>query len=267
MTVTKAFKSRAAFTLMLSCASMSSIALAVDDRLHDDLKETSYLNYSAPNVQQAIAEATEGAETQHEKAIAIHDYVRDQILFGFNRSFYNMSASEVLEAGKGFCNNQATLFAAMLRGAGIPARHRFFSLSAQVLNGIVNPGTDYVDHAVIEVYLSERWVSVDSYIVDSKYALAVQPKLSVDMGFGMRANASLSWDGQTQSYSQFDPSFVEREFGVFEDVGEFYRRAENPNNTLGFFEKLIFTLAVRSVNARIEDIRYGKVISKGDSIP
>jgi len=120
------------------------------------LAATDYLDYDHPRGQAAIAEAAGDATTRRSVAIAIHDYVRDRIEFGFSKPFYAMRASEVLAAGRGFCNNQSTVFAAMLRGAGIPARHRFFSLSAQVLVGIIDPGTAYVDHAVVEVYLDER---------------------------------------------------------------------------------------------------------------
>ncbi|MEM6454555.1 MAG: transglutaminase-like domain-containing protein [Acidobacteriota bacterium] len=230
-------------------------AAADDPAAH--LSATDYLDHGHPRVQQAIAEATRGATTPREKAVAIHDYVRDRVAFGFNKPFYAMRASEVLAAGRGFCNNQSTVFAAMLRGAGVPARHRFYALSAQVLDGILDPGTPYVDHAVVEVHLDDRWVPVDSYIVDRPLAEAVRPQLTSGLRLGVRADGSTAWDGATPSFSQFHPEFVAREFGVFEDVDAFYARAERPTNRLGVAGRLLFRLVIGRANDRIETLRTG----------
>ena len=237
------------FTIAFGCNSFAK----EDPQMY--LKETNYLNFSHSSIQKVLSDITNDSMTQKELAIAIHNFVRDEIIFGFSRPFYDMSASDVLAAKKGFCNNQSTLFAALLRGAGIPARHRFYSLSASVLSGIINPGTRYVDHAVVEVYLNDRWIPVDSYIVDSKHARAVQGQLTNQLGLGMRANASLSWDGETPSFSQFHPDFIEKEFGIFTDVGEFYATEDAPNNHFGMIEKLMFPLAIKSANERVNAIR------------
>ena len=217
--------------------------------------ETEYLDFSHPEIQELLSNITRDRNTDIDKAIAIHNYVRDNIIFGFSREFYDMKASEVLKAGKGFCNNQSTLFAAMLRGAGIPARHRFYSLSSTVLNGIINTGTKYVDHAVVEVYLNDNWIAVDSYIVDSVHAKAVQPQLIAGLGMGMRSNASLTWDGKSSSFSQFHPEYVEKEFGIFDDVGHFYDKESEANNRFGFLEKIMFPLAIGSANKKVASIR------------
>ena len=236
-------------------SSQSDAQTTVSHSPNDYLAETNYLNYSHPKIQQAILNATQNAITDREKAIAIHDFVRERILFGFSKPFYAMRASEVLEAGKGFCNNQSTIFTAMLRGAKIPARHRFFSLSAKILDGIIDPGTSYVDHAIVEVFLGGKWIPVDSYIVDSAYAKSVQAKLKSAMGLGMRSNASLEWDGINPSYSQFHPDFIEKTFGVYEDVGDFYDQADNPNNKFGLIERLLFPLSINSANKKIQALR------------
>ncbi|GEM_PF-664163 len=241
------------FRTMLIPTMKKLVDIAEGNQQH--LSETSYLNFSHPTVQIAITDATRNASSPKEKAIAIHDYVRDEIVFGFSSDFYDMSASDVLAEGRGFCNNQSTVFAAMLRGAGIPARHRFYSLSAQVLEGIINPGTEYVDHAVVEAFIEDNWVPVDSYIVDSQHARAVQPLLESGLGMGMRADASLKWDGLSASFSQFHPDYIEKDFGIYEDVGEFYDRVEDANNRFGTVQKLMFPLAISSANDRVAQLR------------
>ena len=44
----------------------------------------------------------------------------------------------------------------------ISTRIRMMDLSAQVLQGLFDPGTAYVDHAITEVFLAGRWIKVDS---------------------------------------------------------------------------------------------------------
>ncbi len=255
MNINDFFKVLAVGLLLIPIAMLFNKQSFASDVIDNNLSETEYLDFSHPSIQNLLENITKDLTDNKDKAIAIHNYVRDEIIFGFSRQFYDMKASEVLEAGKGFCNNQSTLFAAMLRGVGIPARHRFYSLSASVLSGIINPGTTYVDHAVVEVYLDNKWIAVDSYIVDSDHAEAVQAKLISGMGLGMRANASLNWDGMSSSFSQFHPEYVEKEFGIFDDVGHFYDQEKAANNRFGMIEKVMFPFAIGSANQRIAAIR------------
>jgi transglutaminase-like putative cysteine protease len=44
-----------------------------------------------------------------------------------------LPASAVIRAGVGFCNPKSTLFVALLRGAGIPARQHMVSINMNVL--------------------------------------------------------------------------------------------------------------------------------------
>lgn len=249
------YRDALAILIMLPMVLMMNKHSFASEAIERQLSETEYLDFSHPEIQDILSNIIRDNNNDKDRAIAIHNYVRDNIIFGFSREFYDMKASDVLKAGKGFCNNQSTLFAAMLRGAGIPARHRFYSLSSSVLNGIINPGTKYVDHAVVEVYLNDNWVAVDSYIVDSVHAKAVQPQLIAGLGMGMRSNASLTWDGKSSSFSQFHPKYVEKEFGVFDDVGQFYDMESEPNNRFGFLEKIMFPLAVGSANKKVASIR------------
>ncbi|RNA20429.1 transglutaminase, partial [Brachionus plicatilis] len=107
------------------------------------LKTTHYIDHESKSIKDKVNEIIKDCSSDKEKAILIHDFVRDSILFGFNRPFYDMTASQVLEAKVGFCNNKSTLFVAMLRAANIPSRTVFVDISKEILNGIVDPPTPY----------------------------------------------------------------------------------------------------------------------------
>ncbi|MFK7966988.1 MAG: transglutaminase family protein [Burkholderiaceae bacterium] len=196
-------------------------------------------------------------------ATSIHDWVRDEIQFGFMPAFYQMTASEVLAARAGYCNTKATLFVSLLRAAGIPARIRVFDLSAIVLDGLIDPATPYVDHSITEVRLNKRWLGVDSYVVDRPLADAARRRLSNSTkraGFGVHLGGTSDWDGHSNSFIQCvdDGSiddYILRDHGVFDDIDQFYRLAPNPRNKLNHFTRLFLWLGSQSINARIEAVR------------
>jgi transglutaminase-like putative cysteine protease len=138
---------------------------------------------------------------------------------------------DALTSKIGFCNTKSTLFVAMLRAAGIPAKQHFVNINAKILSGILNPGTEYVDHSYTQVFLNGAWLKVDSYIVDLKLANAARLKLQQEnqlVGYGVHRNGVSTWDGTSDAFSQFlnDGSYKNlstNDYGVFEDVDAFYR--------------------------------------------
>ncbi|MEM1230617.1 MAG: transglutaminase-like domain-containing protein [Pseudomonadota bacterium] len=188
----------------------------------------------------AVVEAlTAGCATDTEKALALFGFVRQRIRFGFRVGFWDNRASDVLASGVGFCNTKSTLFIALLRGAGIPARQVFVDIHASVLEGLLDPGTPYVDHSYVEVFLSDRWIATDAYIVDDDLFGPAQRRLRREgglMGYGVHATGTAQWDGEAPAFAQFnmnDPRPIStRCWGPFEDVADFYRRAESPWNRL-----------------------------------
>ena len=58
---------------------------------------------------------------------AIYNYVRDDILFGYNADD-RLSASLVLKDGYGQCNTKGTLLIALLRAVGISTRFHGFTI-------------------------------------------------------------------------------------------------------------------------------------------
>ena len=128
--------------------SMSS-ASAVSERAIDPfLEETGFLDFSNRRIAAALKDLR-GA-TQRETAVNIHDFVRDEVRFGWRPRFYAMPASQVLKTGVGYCNTKSTLFVAMLRGAGIPARQHFVSINTDILEPFVRLPQPYAAGASSE---------------------------------------------------------------------------------------------------------------------
>ena len=120
------------------------------------LESTEYIDHEHPEIRKLVRRLTANAADDRKRAVAIHDFVRDEIRFGFSGDFYDQRASAVLAGGRRFCNTKSTLFVALLRAAGIPARQRFVDIDADILHGLVDTGGAYVDHSYAEVYLPER---------------------------------------------------------------------------------------------------------------
>lgn len=226
------------------------------------LLSTNYIDSDHPAVIAAMKQAVGDKKSVRERAISIHDFVRDEIQFGWSASFYDQKASEVLDAKVGFCNTKATLFIAMLRAAEIPARQRFVSINTDIIGDFISPGTPYVDHSYTEVFLNDRWVKTDSYIVDSDLYNAALPKLSEEgriIGYGVHKNGTHTWDGKDNAFAQFlddgtHPGLTNIDHGVYSDIGAFYASG-NAINQLGIVGRLFFALAKASANNKIESLR------------
>ncbi len=100
------------------------------------LKETKLLDYSAASLQQLAEQRGWRRLEEFDRIKAIYDFVRNEILFGYNVSD-ELSASAVLADGYGQCNTKGTLFMALLRLAGIPCRSHGFMIDKQLQRGVM----------------------------------------------------------------------------------------------------------------------------------
>ncbi|MEM7165636.1 MAG: transglutaminase-like domain-containing protein [Planctomycetota bacterium] len=229
------------------------------------LQPTAAIDSGSQTIRNLAAQVTQGATSDRDKAVAIHDFVRDQIPFGWQESFYENRASEVLAARIGYCNTKSTLFIALLRAAGIPARQHFVDIDARLLRGIIDPGTPYVDHSFTEVYLEDTWVQTDSYIVDRAMFEAARVQLAAagwTIGYGIHASGTSSWDGTANAFSQFaddgsSARFTTRDYGVHSDVLTFYRDEEHTWNALSPPARLFIRFGLSQANKAVQRLRGG----------
>lgn len=242
------------------------LVLTVNNTIANSIEEwvtpTKYIDSDHPAIIAAV-EKTVGSEIDPAKrAVKIHNFVRDELHFGWSSAFYDQSASQVLSAGLGFCNTKGTLFVAMLRAAGIPARQHFVTINTEIIVDFISPGTAFVDHSYVEVFLNGKWLYVDSYIVDSDLfdsARAALERENRKIGYGIHQNGSKDWDGASHSFVQFVDdgaysNFTNADFGIYRDVGAFYEDGKAINR-LGLFGKLFFSIAKSGANKKIEQLR------------
>jgi transglutaminase-like putative cysteine protease len=229
----------------------------------ENLQSTALIQIHHPRIAALANEITRGADSTRIAAVRIHDWVRDQIPFGIPPAFYETSAIESLDVKVGYCNTKVTLFNALLRASAIPSRIRLMDLSAQVLHGLLDPGTPYVDHALTEVFLNGRWIKVDSYVVDKPLVAAAAKKLALGSrkaGFGIHSEGNPDWDGHKDNFIQYMdntsiPNYVLTDHGLFVDVADFYQKVETARNRKTLISELGIRLGAASINQRIQKIR------------
>ncbi len=142
------------------------------------LTETPMLDFSALAIQALIERRSWRSLGEFERIRAIYNYVRDEILFGYNTDD-SIPASKVLADGYGQCNTKGTLFMALLRGCGIPCRIHGFTIDKRLQKGAMT-GLVYalapknVFHSWVEVYLDGVWYELEAFILDKPYLEKIQ---------------------------------------------------------------------------------------------
>jgi hypothetical protein len=216
---------------------------------------------SDPAIAALSASLVAGRDTPRERAVAIHDHVRDEVRFGFTPQMYAMSAPDVLRAGFGYSQSKSTLFVALLRAAGIEARLQFVDLDARLLRGLIDLRSPFIDHCYAEVLLGGAWVPTDSYVVDSALFRAASAALRADgrpLGYGVRVDGRPQWDGRSPAHVQFVPGesgASQHRWGVFPDVAAFYERTPEAWNRLNNVTRVMLPLAAHAANVTAEALR------------
>ncbi len=195
------------------------------------LKDTRMLNYQADSIRELIKERGWEKLCEFDKIKAVYDFVRNNILFGYNRSDL-LTAEEVLKDGYGQCNTKATLLMALLRGIGVSCRIHGFEVSKYFQRGATSalisaltPKT--IIHAWVEVYYNEKWIALEGVITDEAYVKAVKKKYGYVKGeFKLYAIAvpelvtlDLEWKGN-DTYVQKEA--IVKDYGVFDTPDEFF---------------------------------------------
>ncbi len=144
------------------------------------LMETPMLDYSIVPIQKLIKKRKWRSLDEFERIKAIYNFVRDEILFGYNIDD-SICASRVLSDGYGQCNTKGTLFMALLRACGIPCRIHGFTIDKKLQKGAMT-GFVYknaprnIFHSWVEVYFEGSWFELEAFILDKKYLSKLQTK-------------------------------------------------------------------------------------------
>jgi hypothetical protein len=233
------------------------------------LKSTKYNDCNSEIVQTTLKEIlsnTPSSSSDREKAVLIYNFVRDEIKFGFDKKFYEYTASEVLKSRISFCNPKGTLFCTLLRAANIPARQHFVGINMKILDGAgdITRFAAYGDHCYSEVWLDEKWVKLDGYVVDSVMYRNSRKLLndSVDkktIGWGIHTDGDIEWDGKNDVFvmcvqNQKFPEIINHDFGVYDDIEAFYESGKGLGKRT-YASSLLFRLVVGDLNNKVNAVR------------
>lgn len=177
-------------------------------------------------LQKIVSQARSKTSSKTGLAIELHNYVRDNVLFGFTPYFDVAKPEQTLRLGIGHCNPQAALMVALFREGDIDARFRPSLINNDVLAGVAQT-PPLLSHIFTEVRLKDEWVRIDSYIVDPVLRGVATEKLKHagrELGYGVHVAATGDWDGFESAYSQVaTPKMILELYDPVEDINEFYR--------------------------------------------
>jgi len=127
-----------------------------------------FIDSDHPDVVAFAKEATAGAATDREKAVALFYAVRDRIRYDpyvMCDDPKTYKASSVVRSGVSYCIPKYVLLAAAARAVGIPARLGFADVKNHLSSDKLRErmGTDlFMWHGYTELFLDGRWVKVTS---------------------------------------------------------------------------------------------------------
>lgn len=186
------------------------------------LKETKMLDYHSSNIQELIKDRKWNDMDTYSCIRSIYDFVRDEILFGYNKND-DISSSIVLKDGYGQCNTKGTLFMSLLRGCGIPCRMHAFFIDKKLQKGsmkgfVYKRAPNHILHSWVEVYFEERWYELEGFIIDKKYLSSLQSLFPTCTGsFCGYGIAVKDFQDPTIDFYKND-TYIQKE-GIIKDLG------------------------------------------------
>ncbi len=234
----------------------------------DYLTVTPMLDFAHPSMRALIEQKGWQQLSKYDAIGEIYSYVRDDILFGYNADD-RLAASQVLKDGYGQCNTKGTLLMALLRAVGVPTRFHGFTIYNDLQRGAIPNylfffAPDRIIHSWVEVYLNERWINLEGYIIDRPYLDKVQASFGGQCaqfsGYGIATkcleNPAIDWRGE-DTYIQSEG--IADDFGVYVQPDDFYR---SHGSNLSGIKKWLFRYLLRHLmNINVNRIR-AKGLSK-----
>ena len=225
------------------------------------LGSTRLLDLNDPKLRIQAMSLTQLSDTDTQKVVAIHEFIK-AMPFACVTGFDHVPAATVLRNGYGDCHTKGTLFVALLRCVGLPARLRFVTLSSAFLHGIITPPQNTVIHAIGEVYLDERWIQTDTYVTDIELESSAE-RLLLDqgrrLGYGIHLDGARQWDAFNDAHGQSaasdEASLPVQDWGVAHDPEQFYASADHPSLRRGWLTRAKWMLAAGLVNRRTQQVR------------
>ena len=208
------------------------------------LKETAMLDFSSPAIQALVQHRKWEERPEFEKIQAIYNYVRDDILFGYNTDD-SISASKVLADGFGQCNTKGTLFMALLRACKIPCRVHGFTIDKKLQKGamtgfVYRNAPQNIFHSWVEVFFEGRWYELEGFILDKAYLGKLQAAnhdcSGAFCGYGVAVNDfqhPVIDFNRNDTYIQSEG--INQDFGVYDSPDELLKKHHQTMSPLKAF--------------------------------
>ena len=138
----------------------------------------------AQTVQEVVEQMIVKTSTECEKAVELHNYIRENVKFGFNKYFDATPLDYTLTCGYGHCNPKSRLMVALFRAIGLESYQHFVVIPKDILKD-ANPPSRYwmipaeLSHSYVEVKVEGKWCMVDSFIVDTPLLKGAQARMEV----------------------------------------------------------------------------------------
>jgi len=135
---------------------------AIPSELQQYLQATTNCQVTNSQIQALAKSITSGKSSAYDKAVAIFNWVRDNIGYSF---YYNTKYGAVgtLSAKTGNCVDTAHLLIALERAAGIPARYEH--VYAQFSSG------NWYGHVIAQVWVNGKWYNADATSYSNSFGI------------------------------------------------------------------------------------------------
>ena len=186
----------------------------------------------AQTVEEVIDQVVVEGTSEQEKAVALHNYVRDNVKFGFNK-YFDATPPDL----------HISLWLRTLQSQEPPDGHAIsYSWLGELpalcghikryLEGcysrqpLLDDPARILSHSYVEVRVDGKWCTLDSYIVDTPLLAGAKARLADEdrsLGYGVRSDSINTWDGQGDAFSQFDQGMMIEDHGRIDDIEAYYQ--------------------------------------------
>lgn len=191
------------------------------------------LDFSSPAIQRLIENRAWKTLPEAERAKAIYNFVKDEILFGYNVDD-NVIASRVLKDGYGQCNTKGTLFMALLRACGISCRIHGFTIDKILQKGamsgfVYKSAPKEIFHSFVEAFVCGQWYELEGFILDGNYLAALQRLFHAEkdgsfIGYGVAIGDFLNPPVEFDCCNTYiQKEGIVRDFGVYDSPIRYFR--------------------------------------------
>lgn len=226
------------------------------------LRETRMVDFSNPAIQKLIQNMKWKEMGEFERIKAIYNYVRDDVLFGYNIDD-GISASKVLADGYGQCNTKGTLFMALLRACNIPCRVHGFTIDKSLQKGamtgfVYRNAPKNIFHSWVEINFENQWYELEAFILDKTYIKKLRERnpecKGAFCGYGVAVkdfrNLIIEFD-RNNTYIQSEG--INQDFGVYDSPDDLLKEHHQEMSAVKAF--LYRNLGRHLMNRNVNKIR------------